>query len=94
MNEKVVEIPAKPRVCRKCKTRPLFVWNNTRHQWTRTLDWCKECLASSFHEVGCFFCERRIGWQFGFEFAGDGDEYKCCGECRGQVFGLPNAKEK
>lgn len=83
-------------MCRKCKDpkRPLFTWTNERHGWSRTLAWCKACVASSFHEVGCFYCERSMGWQFGFEWCGDGDEYKCCAECRAKVFGLGGDGEK
>jgi len=75
--------------CRHCKRTDVvqFVWTNDKSGWKREFVWCKPCVASSMCEVGCFFCERTIGYQFGFEWAGDGDQYKCCGECRANIFG-------
>jgi len=71
-------------VCRKCKKEGVEVFQWRHGHSGRTVDFrhCKECLASSFCSIDCFFCDAIIGYQFGFEYPGDGDDYRCCKNCR------------
>lgn len=82
---------SKSNICKHCKENNVYEYENTFDGAVVTIQdtYCLECIKKTKDELNCRFCQKLMGYKYGYEYAGDDQGMDWCG-CDLKQSVLPN----